>query len=65
MERRLAGGWNEGAYLLIRGGGSRAVLKWRPSDPERLLGTRERVETAERLWLARVVPGEELAVNPR
>jgi hypothetical protein len=37
LQRRLAGGWNEGAYLLIRGG-SRAVLKWRASDPERLLG---------------------------
>jgi len=35
---RLAGGWNEGAHLLIGGGGSRAVLKWRASDPERLLG---------------------------
>ena len=38
VARRLAGGWNEGAYLLIGGGGSRAVLKWRASDPERLLG---------------------------
>lgn len=46
VERRLAGGWNEGAYLLIRGGGSRAVLKWRASDPERLLGAREQVEAA-------------------
>jgi hypothetical protein len=27
VERRPAGGWNEGAYLLIGGGGSRAVLK--------------------------------------
>src|SRR6516225_11995633 len=38
LGRRLAGGWSEGAYLLIGGGGSRAVLKWRASDPERLLG---------------------------
>jgi len=45
LGRRLAGGWNEGAYLLI-GGGSGAVLKWRASDPERLLGARELVETA-------------------
>jgi hypothetical protein len=53
LERRLAGGWNEGAYLLIRGGGSRAVLKWRASDPERLLGARERVEAARaRGWPA-------------
>ena len=44
--RRLAGGWNEGAYLLTGGGGSRAVLKWRASHPERLLGARERVEAA-------------------
>src|SRR5260370_18890162 len=42
LERRLAGGWNEGAYLLSLPGGSRAVLKWRASDPERLLGARER-----------------------
>jgi hypothetical protein len=53
LERRLAGGWNEGAYLLVRGGGSRAVLKWRASDPERLLGARERVEVARaRGWPA-------------
>jgi hypothetical protein len=53
LERRLAGGWNEGAYLLIGGGGSRAVLKWRVSDPERLLGARERVEAARaRGWPA-------------
>src|SRR5260370_6302565 len=42
LERRLAGGWNEGAYLLSLPGGSRAVLKWRAGDPERLLGARER-----------------------
>ena len=46
LERRLAGGWNEGAYLLSRPNGSRAVLKWRASEPERLLGVYERVETA-------------------
>jgi hypothetical protein len=51
--RRLAGGWNEGAYLLIGGSGSRAVLKWRASDPERLLGARERLEAARaRGWPA-------------
>jgi hypothetical protein len=43
LERRLGGGWYEGAYLLTGGRGSRAVLKWRASDPERLLGARERV----------------------
>src|SRR6516225_10024241 len=58
LGRRLAGGWNEGAYLLIGGGGSRVVLKWRACDPERLLGARERVEAARALgwpapeWLA-------------
>jgi hypothetical protein len=53
LERRLAGGWNEGAYLLIGGGGSRAVLKWRASNPERLLGARELVEAARaRGWPA-------------
>ena len=53
LGRRLAGGWNEGAYLLIGGGGSRAVLKWRASDPERLLGARELVEAARvRGWPA-------------
>ena len=50
---RLAGGWNEGAYLLIGGGDGRAVLKWRASDPQRLLGARERVEAARaRGWPA-------------
>lgn len=53
VERLLAGGWNEGAYLLMRGGGSRAVLKWRASDPERLLGAREWVAAARaRGWPA-------------
>jgi aminoglycoside phosphotransferase (APT) family kinase protein len=53
LERRLAGGWNEGAYLLCRPDGPRAVLKWRPSDPQRLLGARERVEVARaRGWPA-------------
>ena len=51
--RRLAGGWNEGAYLLIGGGGARAVLKWRATGAERLLGARERVEAARaRGWPA-------------
>ena len=53
LGRRLAGGWNEGAYLLTGGGGSRAVLKWRASDPERLLGARELVAAARaRGWPA-------------
>jgi aminoglycoside phosphotransferase (APT) family kinase protein len=53
LERRLAGGWNEGAYLLSRPDGSRVVLKWRAGEPERLLGARERVEAARaRGWPA-------------
>lgn len=53
LDRRLAGGWNEGAYLLSRPDGSRAVLKWRASEPERLLGARERVASARaRGWPA-------------
>jgi hypothetical protein len=53
LGRRLAGGWNEGAYLLIGGGGARAVLKWRAGDPERLLGAWERVAAARaRGWPA-------------
>jgi len=53
VERRLAGGWNEGAYLLSRPGGCRAVLKWRASEPGRLLGARARVEVARaRGWPA-------------
>ena len=53
LERRLAGGWHEGAYLLSRPDGSRAVLKWRASEPERLLGARERVDVARaRGWPA-------------
>ena len=71
VARRLAGGWNEGAHLLIGGGGSRAVLKWRASDPERLLGARERVEAARARgwpapeWLAtgRVPTGEAWVVQ--
>lgn len=46
VERRLAGGWDAGAYLLSRADGSEAVLKWRAGEPERLLGARERVEAA-------------------
>jgi hypothetical protein len=46
LERRLGGGWNEGAHLLTGAGSRQAVLKWRASDPERLLGARERVEAA-------------------
>jgi hypothetical protein len=53
LQRRLAGGWNEGAHLLIGGGGSRVVLKWRARDPERLLGARELVGAARvRGWPA-------------
>jgi hypothetical protein len=53
VERRLAGGWNEGACLLRGGGGSKVVLKWRAGDPERLLGAQERVEAARaRGWPA-------------
>jgi aminoglycoside phosphotransferase (APT) family kinase protein len=53
LDHRLAGGWNEGAYLLRRPDGSRVVLKWRASDPERLLGAREQVEAArQRGWPA-------------
>ena len=38
---------------LTGGGGSRAVLKWRASGPERLLGARERVAAARaRGWPA-------------
>ncbi len=53
LERRLPGGLNEGAFLLSRPDGSRAVLKWRTSEPERLLGARERVDAARaRGWPA-------------
>ena len=51
VARRLGGGWNVGAHLLIGGGGATAVLKWRAGDPERLLGARELVERA-RGWPA-------------
>jgi aminoglycoside phosphotransferase (APT) family kinase protein len=46
LERRLAGGLNEGAHLLTRADGSAAVLKWRASNPERLLRARELVAAA-------------------
>ena len=53
VERRLAGGWNEGAYLLISGSGARAVLKWRATGAERLLGARVLVGAARaRGWPA-------------
>src|SRR5258708_19722068 len=53
LERRLLGGLNEGAFVLSRPDGSRAVLKWRTSEPERLLGARERVDAARaRGWPA-------------
>jgi hypothetical protein len=53
IERRLAGGWNEGAYPPRRAGGPRAVLKWRADDPERLPGAYKRVEAARaRGWPA-------------
>src|SRR5258708_39054863 len=64
LERRLLGGLNEGAFLLSRPDGSRAVLKWRTSEPERLLGARERVDAARArgwpapgLWGACRAPG--------
>jgi len=51
--RRLEGGWNEGAYLVRRADESRAVLKWRAREPERLLGARELVSAARaRGWPA-------------
>ena len=46
LGRRLAGGLNEGAHLVTRADGSAAVLKWRASDPDRLLGARELVAAA-------------------
>src|SRR5258708_2781497 len=53
LERRLLGGLNEGAFVLSRPDGSRAVLKWRTSEPERLLGARERLDAARaRAWPA-------------
>ena len=52
-ERRLAGGWNEGAYLITRPGGPRAVLKWRASEPERLVGAAGAGGGGPRPWLAR------------
>ena len=53
VERHLTGGWNEGAYLLRGDGRARVVLKWRASDPERLMGAYELVEAARaRGWPA-------------
>jgi hypothetical protein len=37
-ERSLAGGWNEGAYVIVDPEGRRLVLKWTARNPERLLG---------------------------
>jgi hypothetical protein len=46
LARRLAGGLNEGAHLLTRADGSRAVLKWRARDADRVLGARDLVAAA-------------------
>jgi len=55
VERGLAGGWNEGACLLGSPGGSRAVLRWRAGDPERLIGSRLRKRASP--YLPRFWPG--------
>ena len=47
-ERRLPGGWQEGAHLLVGPGGDRAVLKCRVAEPERLLGAADLVGLARR-----------------
>lgn len=46
IERRFAGGSNEGAYLVCSPDGARAVLKWRASEPERLVAAAALVEFA-------------------
>jgi hypothetical protein len=46
LVHRLAGGWNEGAYLVSRPDETRAVLKWRAEDAERLLAARDLVAAA-------------------
>jgi hypothetical protein len=46
LVRRLVGGLNESAHLVTGADGSAAVLKWRASDPERLLGARDLVAAA-------------------
>jgi hypothetical protein len=46
VERRLAGGSNEGAHLVRGADGARAVLKWRASEPERLVAAAPWVEFA-------------------
>ena len=48
IERRFAGGSNEGAYLVCTPEGARAVLKWRASEPERLIAASPLVEFARK-----------------
>lgn len=36
VARKLAGGWNQGAYLVRGPGGERAVLKYYAADPGRI-----------------------------
>ena len=51
IKRRLAGGSNEGAYLVCSPAGAPAVLKWRASEPEHLIAAADLVGFArERGW---------------
>ena len=51
IERRFTGGSNEGAHLVRSPDGVRAVLKWRASEPERLIAAAKLVMSArERGW---------------
>jgi aminoglycoside phosphotransferase (APT) family kinase protein len=58
VSRKLAGGWNQGAYLVCGPGGEQTVLKWYPEDPERIASAVPVIQAARRhgwptpAWLA-------------
>jgi hypothetical protein len=58
VSRRLAGGWNQGAYLVCGPGGEQAVLKCYAEDPERIAAAVPVIQAARRhdwptpAWLA-------------
>jgi aminoglycoside phosphotransferase (APT) family kinase protein len=58
VSRKLAGGWNQGAYLVCGPGGEQTVLKCYPGDPERIASAVPLIQAARRhgwptpAWLA-------------
>ena len=66
-ESSLAGGWNEGAHVIVDAKGTRLVLKWTDREPERLLRARSVIAAAQAAgwptasWIAALDLGDGLA----